>query len=170
MLTKVAKMFYTVADMTEQYSYSDTEEIRAHLNSLSELTVAEAMESLSDFFNKSKSGNSIYAVNEFIKKYPEFTFGIYGLNEEHQSIESIANRIIAIYQDNIYDVGTAIRRHNSDIYAKFCRISVYEFPGRYLSKGESIVKLSNPFLTPEMNFWEYLFNNPNKKFIVRKSY
>lgn len=176
MYKKVAEMFYTVEDITNGYTYSDDADIHEYLDFVLTLPVAEAMESLSDFFNKSKRGNSIFAVNELIKNFPELTFGVYGSNTDLNDIRILSNKIVAINQNNtyhdnitVYDIGNALKYHGSRLYIDFCRLFVYDFSGKYLAKGESFIKLPKPYINTELTFEKYLFNNPDSEFIVKKS-
>ncbi|MCR5145998.1 MAG: hypothetical protein K6B70_01425 [Clostridia bacterium] len=168
-MTQVAQMFYAVDDMTKDFTFSDNNRVRDYFSSLLSYSVPDAMRGLSNFYRFQHCGNNVFAVNEFIQKFHDFTFAIYGTDDAINDLDCIINQIVAIKNDVIYDVGKAIKNKNSEIYTQYCRIPTFEFPGKHLSSGESLIQLPNPFFARNITFYNYLINNPDKKFIVKKS-
>ena len=73
-MTNVAKMFYAVEDISKEYTFSLDSDVLRYLETLNGLTVPEAQEKLSKFFNETKHGSCLYAVNEFVKMFPKSSF------------------------------------------------------------------------------------------------
>lgn len=168
-MTEVARMFYTVEDMMNYYSFSDDNRVRDYIYSLLGHSVSDAMRGLTSFYDSTKCGNNIFAVNEYIRNFHDFTFAIYGTEDAVKNIDCVINQIVAIRNDDIYDVGSAITHKESEVYTKFCRIPTFEFLGKNLAKGESIIQLPNPFYSQNITFYNYLVNNPDAKLLLKKA-
>lgn len=167
-MTQVARLFYTVEEMTNEYTYSDSERVKDYFYTLLSYSVPDAMRGLSNFYISQRCGNSIFAVNEFIRRYHDFTFGIYGNEDSIKDLDCVINQMVAIRNDTIYDVANAIKCKDSEIYTKFCRIPIFDFPEKHLASGEKLIQLPNPFYSRNITFYNYLANNPEAKLIVKK--
>ena len=168
-MKEVARMFYTVEDMVNCYSFSDDNRVRDYFYSLLSYSVPDAMRGLRNFYDSEKRGNYIFAVNEFLRNFHDFTFAIYGKEDAVKDPDCVINQIVAIRNNFIYDVGGAIKYNDSEIYTKFCRIPTFEFPGKHLVEGESLIQLPNPFYSRDITLYDYLMNNPGAKILVKKS-
>ena len=168
-MTKVAEMFYEFEDMTKDYCYSDDDHVRKYLQAVSRYSLPDAMKFLSEYYHTEGCGNHVYAVNEFIRKFHDCTFGIYAKEDVLKDINCVINQMVAIKGDMVFDIGNAIKYKEQEIYTKFCRISVFQYPGMHMVSGESLIELPNPYYTKSMNFYDYLMNNPNKRVLVKKT-
>ena len=158
-MTNVAKMFYAVEDISKEYTFSLDSDVLRYLETLNGLTVPEAQEKLSKFFNETKHGSSLYAVNEFVKMFPKSSFAY--------TPESHPYRIVAVYNDTVYDVAGALKNKNK-MYVYYCRIPVVEYCMQNLKEGESFIIIPPPSNCSDLDFFEYLFNNPSQKIIRRR--
>lgn len=167
-MKEVARMFYTVEDMMNDYNFSDDNRVRDCIYSLLSYPVPDAMRGLKNFYDSEKCGNYLFAVNEFIRNFHDFTFAIYGTEDAIKDIDCVINQIVAIRNDVIYDVGSAIKYKDSEIYTKFCRIPTFEFPGMHMVTNEELIRLPNPYYSRDITFYNYLINNPDGKVVVQK--
>lgn len=163
-MTRPLEMMFTVDDIIHNFEYSFNETVREHQKTLFTLTVEEAMEELSRFFNENKYGCCIYAVNEFCKKFPEATFGYLPEENPYDNNKRTSYKVIAIVGDEVYDIVYGME-HQKDIFTRNCRIDVYSYANMNLQEGESLVMLPNPHYFMNNNFIEYFFHNEKSRCI-----
>lgn len=163
-MTKPLKMMLTVDDIVYNFKYSLNKAVQEHQKTLFTLTVKEAMEELSRFFNENKYGCCIYAVNEFCKKFPEATFGYLPEENPYDNNKRTSYKVIAIVGDEVYDVVYGME-NPKDISTRNCHIDIYSFAKKNLKIGESLVMLPNPHRFMKSNFMEYFFHNDESRSI-----
>lgn len=166
-MKRALKMMFYVEDIVNNYSYLLDEKVVEHQKSLTTMTVAEAMESISQFFNKNKAGCCIHCVTEFLRKFPEATYGFLPEENPFDNDRRTSSKVVAIVDDEVYDIVSSIENKNV-IYTKSCRNYVYTYAKLNLKEGESMIILPNPREHLSENFIDYFFHNEEAKVIRSK--
>ena len=166
-MTKALQMMFAVDDIVNNYSYVFDENVLEHQKTLSSLPVEEAMDSISHFFEKNKFGCCIYCVTEFLKRFPEATYGFLPEENPYDNNNRSSSKVVAIVGDEVYDVVYGLE-HKKDIYTRNCRINIYAYANMNLKEGESMIILPNPLEHKTENFINYFFNNAQSRVIGTK--
>ena len=167
-MTKTLEMLFYVEYIVNNYSYLLDEKVVEHQKSLSTMTVAEAMESISQFFNENNAGCCLYCVTEFLRKFPKATYAFLPAENPFDDDRRSSSKVVAIVDDEVYDIVSIIENRNN-IFTKNCRINVYSYANLNLKEGESMIILPNPRNHLTKNFVDYFFRNEDAKVIRSKS-